>query len=105
MDLPTLGFAILDTQAEIESRKPAPAKAEKKRGRPRKNPAPAAPAGGYQPPKGYRLVPDFRTARMQILVTPETKAALTADAASRGISTNELVNQIFAQYLDGMEGR
>ena len=44
MDLPTLGYAILDTQAEIESRKPAPQKVEKKRGRPRKNPAPAAPA-------------------------------------------------------------
>ena len=42
MDLPTLGFAILDTQAEIESRKPAPPKTEKKRGRPRKNAAPAA---------------------------------------------------------------
>ena len=41
MDLPTLGYAILDTQAEIESRKPAPQKVEKKRGRPRKNPAPA----------------------------------------------------------------
>ena len=30
MDLPTLGYAILDTQAEIESRKPAPPKVEKK---------------------------------------------------------------------------
>ena len=44
MDLPTLGFAILDTEAEIESKKPIEAKpAAKKRGRPKKD-APAAKA-------------------------------------------------------------
>ena len=37
MDLPTLGFAILDTQAAIESRKPEEPKAKKKPGRPRKD--------------------------------------------------------------------
>ena len=37
MDLPTLGFAILDTEAEIESKKPVESKpAAKKRGRPKK---------------------------------------------------------------------
>ena len=50
MDLPTLGFAILDTQAVNESKNPTPKAADpkqpKKRGRPRKDAtaAPAAPA-------------------------------------------------------------
>ena len=36
MDLPTLGFTILDTEAIIESQKPAePKPAAKKRGRPK----------------------------------------------------------------------
>ena len=44
MDLPTLGFAILDTEAEIESKKPVePKPAAKKRGRPKKE-APKADA-------------------------------------------------------------
>ena len=36
MDLPTLGFTILDTEAVIESQKPAEPKPAKKRGRPKK---------------------------------------------------------------------
>ena len=43
MDLPTLGFTILDTEAIIESQKPAEPKPAKKRGRPKKEAAkPAA---------------------------------------------------------------
>ena len=42
MDLPTLGFTILDTEAIIESQKPAePKPAAKKRGRPKKEAKPA----------------------------------------------------------------
>ena len=46
MDLPTLGFAILDTQADIESHKPEEPKQKRRPGRPRKDAAakPAAPA-------------------------------------------------------------
>ena len=44
MDLPTLGFAILDTEAEIESKKPVePKPAAKKRGRPKKEAQKAEP--------------------------------------------------------------
>ena len=61
MDRSALGFAILDTQAEIESKKPAEAPESKtrKRGRPKKEEAPApkaaapaaAPAAAEQPAK------------------------------------------------------
>ena len=45
MDRAGLGFAILDQEAVIESQKPAEVKpAAKKRGRPKKTAAPAAPA-------------------------------------------------------------
>ena len=62
---------------------------------------PAAPAPAeFVAPKGYQLVPEYRSARMQLLVQPATKEAIVNEAKAQGISTNELVNQIFAEWLE-----
>lgn len=47
--------------------------------------------------KGYRVVPDNKSERIQLLVRPETKKALRKEAAEKGISMNELVNRILEE--------
>ena len=50
-------------------------------------------------PEGYRLVKETKSARLQLLIRPTTKAGLKDAAAEKGISLNNLVNEIFERYL------
>ena len=59
-----------------------------------------AQAAGFIIPKGYRLEKDYKSERMQLLVRPATKEAIRALAAEQGLSMNELVNNIFEEYLE-----
>ena len=54
---------------------------------------------GFVVPKGYRLVPEYKSARMQLLVQPAVKDTLVKEAKSQGLSLNELANRIFKDYL------
>lgn len=54
---------------------------------------------GVTIPKGYKLVKEFKSDRMQLLVRPVLKEGIKAEAAAQGLSMNELVNNIFEEYL------
>lgn len=55
---------------------------------------------GVTIPKGYKLVKENKSERMQLLVRPATKEAIKQEAAAQGISMNDLVNNIFEDYLE-----
>ena len=52
-------------------------------------------------PAGYKLVRESTPERAQFLLRPTTAAALKKAADERGISKNELVNQIIDEFLQG----
>lgn len=52
-------------------------------------------------PKGYMLVKENKSERMQLLVRPTLKEAIKKEAQAQGISMNDLINNIFEEYLDG----
>ena len=54
-------------------------------------------------PKGYKLVKENKSERMQLLVRPTTKEAIKKAAEAQGISMNDLVNQILDEYAEGRE--
>ena len=66
---------------------------------PQQQPAQIGQADGFNIPKGYRLAPEFKSERIQLLVTPETKAAIKQAAAAEGVSMNELINRILDEYI------
>ena len=73
MDLPTLGFAILDTEAEIESKKPVePKPAAKKRGRPKKEAQKAEPVKADPKPE---VKPEPKPEAKPAAAKPEVKPA------------------------------
>lgn len=51
-------------------------------------------------PKGYKLVKENKSERMQLLVRPALKEAIKQEAEAQGLSMNELVNTIFEEYLE-----
>lgn len=51
-------------------------------------------------PKGYKLVKENKSQRMQLLVRPAIKEALKAEAEAQGLSMNDLANNIFEEYLE-----
>ncbi len=51
-------------------------------------------------PKGYKLVKGNKSARMQLLVRPTTKAAIKKAADAQGLSMNDLVNNILDEYAE-----
>ena len=51
-------------------------------------------------PKGYRLVKEMKTERVQLLVRPTTKEQIKKEAAEKGISLNDLVNQILEDHIE-----
>lgn len=59
---------------------------------------PAQVNGGQIPP-GYKLVRENKSARLQLLTYPDTKEKLRREAFEQGISLNELINNIFDEYL------
>ena len=62
-------------------------------------PVPVTDEGGSVP-RGYRLVPDKRSERLQLLVSPSTKADLKELAQQEGVSVNDLVNRIMLEYIE-----
>ena len=89
MDLPTLGFAILDTEAVIEAQKPTePKPAAKKRGRPKKEASPKADAvkPEVKPEPKKEAKPEVKPAAEATPATPKKrgrkpKAVVEAEAA------------------------
>ena len=65
---------------------------------------PQAAQEGIIIPKGYKLVRENKSARLQLLIRPSTKEALKEEAAALGISVNDLANNIFEEHLIGREG-
>ena len=55
---------------------------------------------GVTIPKGYKLVKENKSERMQLLVRPALKDAIRAEAEAQGLSMNDLVNNIFEEYLE-----
>lgn len=63
-----------------------------------------APSKEKQPeleiPANYKLVKVPKSERMQLLVRPLIKDAIKQEAAAQGLSMNDLVNNIFEEYLE-----
>lgn len=50
-------------------------------------------------PKGYRLVRENKSERVQLLVRPVTMKRLRKRAEEQDISVNELCNRLFDNYV------
>lgn len=61
--------------------------------------------GENKPRLGYKIgyIPENKTERMQLLVKPSIKKAIKELSAKRELSMNELINQIFEEYLERQE--
>lgn len=57
-------------------------------------------ADSFAAPKGYRLVREQKSERMQLLIRPTTKEAIKKAAQAQGISMNDLVNQLLDEYAE-----
>jgi len=55
---------------------------------------------GFIVPKGYKLVKETKSERLQLLVRPTIKDGVKAEAEAQGLSVNELANNIFEEYLE-----
>lgn len=55
---------------------------------------------GVTIPKGYRLAPEQKSQRLQLLIKPSTKDGIKNAATMQGISVNELINNILEEYLE-----
>ena len=62
--------------------------------------APQTAQEGFSIPKGYKLVKENKSERMQLLVRPATKEAIKKAAAAQGLSMNDLVNNILDEYAE-----
>ena len=62
--------------------------------------APQAAQEGFSIPKGYKLVKESKSERMQLLVSKTLKDAIKQEAKAQGLSMNELANAIFEEYLE-----
>lgn len=51
-------------------------------------------------PKGYKLVKEYKSERMQLLIRPAIKEGLKREAQEQGLSVNDLANNIFEEYLE-----
>lgn len=75
------------TEIEPEAPKPETPKQEKK-------------AAGVNVPKGYKLVKENKSERMQLLIRPTIKESIRNIAAAQGLSMNDLINNIFEEYIE-----
>lgn len=67
-----------------------------------KKPA-ADPGETLQAPKGYKLVPETKDARIQLLLKPSIKEGLRRAAHEEYTSINNLVNDILQEWLERRE--
>lgn len=54
----------------------------------------------FDVPKGYKLVREPKSIRMQLLVRPTVKEAIKQEAEAKGISMNDLANIIFEEHFE-----
>ena len=54
----------------------------------------------YEIPKGYRLIQEQKSVRLQLLIRPTTKEKIKEIAALHGESVNELINNILEDYIN-----
>ena len=66
-----------------------------------RRPDPTIQLKNIEVPRGYKLVKESKSKRIQLLVTPSTFADLKAAALTQDISLNQLCNRIFEEYLRG----
>ena len=62
--------------------------------------APQTAQEGFTIPRGYRLAKELKSERMQLLLRPALKESIRQEAAEQGLSMNDLVNNIFEEYLE-----
>lgn len=67
-----------------------------------KKPA-ADPGKAVQVPKGFKLVPETKDARIQLLLKPSIKEGLRRAAHENYTSINNLVNDILQEWLERRE--
>lgn len=65
----------------------------------------ADPGEASPVPKGFKLVPETKDARMQVLLKPSTKEGLRRAAHEEYTSVNELVNTILVEWLERRAGK
>jgi len=65
-----------------------------------KTPAAEPVQEGVVIPKGYRLAPEHKSQRVQLLIKPSTKDAIKEIAEAQGLSMNELINIILEAYIE-----
>lgn len=63
----------------------------------------ADPGETLQAPKGYKLVPETKDARIQLLLKPSIKEGLRRAAHEEYTSINNLVNDILQEWLERRE--
>ena len=88
-----------DTQAEKKTK----TEKEKKQKPAKKKPGAAAPAADI--PRGYVMKKESKSQRSSILFRPSTLEDLKAAAEKRGISFNDLCNQILENFLEEERAR
>lgn len=65
----------------------------------------ADPGESLQIPDGYKLVPETKSERLQLLLKPSIKKGLQKAAHEEYTSMNDLANDIFAEYLERRAGK
>lgn len=65
-----------------------------------KEPSATIANDGNAIPKGYKLVKENKSDRMQLLIRPAVKNALKQEATAQGVSMNDLTNSILEEYLE-----
>ena len=63
-------------------------------------PKPKTEPKGAEVPKGYKIVPETKSSRVQLLIPPTLKEDLKALADQEGTSLNEIANEALQQYVE-----
>lgn len=63
-------------------------------------PKPKTEPKGAEVPRGYKIVPETKSSRVQLLIPPTLKEDLKALADQEGISLNEIANEALQQYVE-----
>lgn len=94
----TATAAFISTEKPQEEAKPEPIK----KATPKKKPEvkTTSDAAAYEVPAGKRLAPELRNERLQLLISTRLKDGLKKAAELKGVSTNELINNIVSEYLE-----
>lgn len=67
---------------------------------PKEKPKPKTEPKGAEVPRGYKIVPETKSSRVQLLIPPTLKEDLKALADQEGTSLNEIANEALQQYIE-----